>query len=62
MVGARPNFMKIAPLREALLRVGPVEHILIHSGQHYDDELSGVFFRELGMPAPDVSLGVAPGS
>jgi UDP-N-acetylglucosamine 2-epimerase (non-hydrolysing) len=62
VVGARPNFMKIAPLREALLRVGGVEHILIHSGQHYDDELSGVFFRELGMPAPDVSLGVGPGS
>ncbi len=54
--------MKIAPLRQALLRVGGVEHILIHSGQHYDDELSGVFFRERVMPAPDVSLGVGPGS
>jgi UDP-N-acetylglucosamine 2-epimerase (non-hydrolysing) len=62
VVGARPNFMKIAPLREQLLTIPGVEHILVHSGQHYDEELSGVFFRDLGIPKPDVSLDVGSGS
>ena len=60
-VGARPNFMKAAPLLEALRRAG-LRVRLVHTGQHYDEEMSDVFFRDLGMPAPDVSLGVGSGS
>jgi UDP-N-acetylglucosamine 2-epimerase (non-hydrolysing) len=60
-VGARPNFMKAAPLLEALRRAG-CRVRLVHTGQHYDQEMSDVFFRDLGMPAPDVSLGVGSGT
>lgn len=57
VAGARPNFMKVAPIIRAL-RVGDVgfDHRLVHTGQHYDDEMSGVFFRELGIPEPEFSL------
>jgi UDP-N-acetylglucosamine 2-epimerase (non-hydrolysing) len=61
IVGARPNFMKAAPVVRALARYG-VEQRLIHTGQHYDDRLSGVFFRELDLPEADVNLGVGSGS
>jgi len=61
VVGARPNFMKAAPVIRALEAHG-VEQRLIHTGQHYDDRLSAVFFRELGMPEPDLNLGVGSGS
>jgi UDP-N-acetylglucosamine 2-epimerase (non-hydrolysing) len=61
VVGARPNFIKAAPLVRALDQLGVDQHI-VHTGQHYDDALSGVFFRELGLPAPDVNLGVGSGS
>lgn len=57
VVGARPNFMKMAPVVEALRR-GGLPHVLVHTGQHYDDAMSRVFFDELGMPAPDVNLEV----
>ena len=61
VVGARPNFMKIAPLYDELeSREIPV--ILLHTGQHYDDNMSKIFFDELGMPKPDVYLGVGSGS
>lgn len=62
LVGARPNFMKIAPLVHRLKLIPTVEHILVHSGQHYDDALSGSFFRDLGLPEPDVNLQVGSGS
>lgn len=62
VVGARPNFMKIAPLASELRAVSGVEHILVHSGQHYDDQLSAAFFRDLGLPEPDVNLQVGSGS
>jgi UDP-N-acetylglucosamine 2-epimerase (non-hydrolysing) len=62
LVGARPNFIKIAPLVNRLKLISTVEHILVHSGQHYDDALSGSFFRDLGLPEPDVSLQVGSGS
>jgi len=62
VVGARPNFMKIAPLASALCGVSGVEHVLVHSGQHYDDQLSAAFFRDLGLPEPDVNLQVGSGS
>ena len=64
IVGARPNFMKIAPLIKEIDRQAErnIEHILVHTGQHYDDAMSDVFFRELGIPAPDVNLQVGSGS
>jgi UDP-N-acetylglucosamine 2-epimerase (non-hydrolysing) len=62
VAGARPNFMKIAPLAHAITRKGGVGHVLVHTGQHYDDKMSAAFFRDLGIPAPDVNLGVGSGS
>jgi UDP-N-acetylglucosamine 2-epimerase (non-hydrolysing) len=62
VVGARPNFMKIAPLVEALKTVPEIEHCLVHSGQHYDELLSGGFFSDLSIPHPDVNLRVGSGS
>jgi len=61
VVGARPNFMKMAPLLRAP-SPHPIEHILVHTGQHYDAGMSDAFFRDLGLPAPDVNLGVGSGS
>src|SRR5687767_1385035 len=60
VVGARPQFVKAAVLSRAL-RVRH-EELLLHTGQHYDDLMSDVFFRELGLAAPDVNLGVGSGS
>ena len=62
VVGARPNLVKIAPLMAAYRRAGDFAPILAHTGQHYDDALSGRFFRDLDIPPPDVSLGVGGGS
>ena len=68
VLGARPNFVKAAPVIAALsgrqdLAGGPVrEQRVIHTGQHYDERMSEVFFRELGLPEPDVNLGVGSGS
>jgi len=56
VVGARPNFMKIAPIVEELKKHPAIEHCLVHSGQHYDELLSGNFFSDLGLPKPDVNL------
>lgn len=61
VVGARPNFMKMAPLLRALAAYPRIKPILIHTGQHYDHALSDVFLEELGMPRPDISLGVGSG-
>ena len=60
--GARPNFVKIAPLYAELKRAAEFSVRLVHTGQHYDDNMSSVFFRELGMPEPDVNLEVGSGS
>jgi UDP-N-acetylglucosamine 2-epimerase (non-hydrolysing) len=63
VVGARPNFMKSAPVYRELRALDPsLELVLVHTGQHYDDAMSDVFFRELGMPLPDEFLGVGPGT
>jgi UDP-N-acetylglucosamine 2-epimerase (non-hydrolysing) len=67
IAGARPNFMKVAPIiqqiRYRAAHGAPgLEYRLIHTGQHYDPEMSDVFFRELGIPAPDINLGVGSGS
>jgi len=61
VVGARPNFMKLAPVDRALVKRG-VEHVIIHTGQHYDPGMSDAFFEELWIPAPDHHLGVGSGS
>ncbi|MFZ2654921.1 MAG: UDP-N-acetylglucosamine 2-epimerase (non-hydrolyzing) [Victivallales bacterium] len=62
VVGARPNFMKIAPLMEAYKAYPEIEPVLVHTGQHYDDKMSDMFFRELGIAEPDVNLGVGSAS
>lgn len=60
IVGARPQFIKCAPVSRELRRVA--REVLVHTGQHYDDSMSGVFFRELGLPEPDYHLGVGSGT
>ena len=63
VVGARPNFMKIAPImRELASRPGEFEQRLAHTGQHYDDDMSRAFFDDLELPWPDVNLEVGSGS
>jgi len=62
MVGARPNFMKIAPIVHEIHRIPGIEHRLVHSGQHYDQQMSESFFRDLNIPKPDDNLEVGSGS
>ena len=62
VVGARPNFMKVAPLCRALAAYPHVEHVLVHTGQHYDVRMSEQFFRELDIPAPDINLEIGSGT
>ena len=78
VVGARPNFMKAAPIIAAInghnesiaaestdshaTQVGMIRHTLVHTGQHYDDVMSGSFFKDLNLPKPDIHLGVGSGS
>jgi UDP-N-acetylglucosamine 2-epimerase (non-hydrolysing) len=63
VVGARPNFMKMAPLIEALAQdPGGAEHLLVHTGQHYDAHLNDAIFRDLGLRAPDIHLGAGSGT
>jgi hypothetical protein len=62
VVGARPNFLKVAPLMRALATRQGVRQTLVHSGQHYDQKMSDVFFRELEIPEPDFNLAVGSGT
>ena len=62
VVGARPNFMKIAPLIREMARYEDIQQTLVHTGQHYDANLSDVFFRDLAIPKPEFNLAVGPGS
>jgi UDP-N-acetylglucosamine 2-epimerase (non-hydrolysing) len=62
VVGARPNFMKMAPVLRELAKYRGFESRLVHTGQHYDESMSGVFFRALNMPNPDFNLEVGSGS
>lgn len=61
VVGARPNFIKIAPIMAAY-KDTPIQPLLVHTGQHYDRQMSELFFHELGIPEPDINLGVGSGS
>lgn len=62
IVGARPNFMKIAPLMAEYKKYPQIHPLLVHTGQHYDQKMSDLFFEQLGIPQPDVNLGVGSGS
>ena len=67
VVGARPNFMKIAPFVRAVKKFNEsakvkIKNIIVHTGQHYDENMSQVFFDELGIPAPNYNLNVGSGS
>lgn len=62
VVGARPNFMKIAPLCHELAKHPEVEHLLVHTGQHYDRHMSESFFEALDIPEPDINLNIGSGS
>src|ERR1700677_1984664 len=62
VVGARPNFMKAAPVLRAIQKRPNIRQSLVHTGQHYDVNMSDVFFRQLQIPAPDVNLEVGSGT
>lgn len=62
VVGARPQFVKLGPIAAEFGRHDAIEHVIVHTGQHYDPSMSDIFFQELGIPAPDVHLGVGSGS
>jgi len=62
VIGARPNFMKVAPVHAALASRNAVDQILIHTGQHYDAFMSDIFFQQLGIPEPNYNLNVGSGS
>lgn len=62
VVGARPNFMKVAPFCRALKAYPDVKHVLVHTGQHYDVRMSEQFFKELDIPNPDINLEIGSGS
>ncbi len=67
VVGARPNFMKVAPIHKAFEKLNKkgeekIEHLICHTGQHYDENMSKIFFEELELPKPDFYLGVGSGS
>jgi UDP-N-acetylglucosamine 2-epimerase (non-hydrolysing) len=62
IAAARPNFMKIAPLYHALKKTDWAEPVIVHTGQHYDLNMSDAFFRDLMLPEPNFHLGVGSGS
>ncbi|GMT46374.1 MAG: UDP-N-acetyl glucosamine 2-epimerase [bacterium] len=63
VVGARPNFIKIAPIHKAFLKYQDcIQHLICHTGQHFDRKMSSIFFDELEIPKPDFSLGIGGGS
>lgn len=62
VVGARPNFMKVAPLHRAFETEPDITSLIVHTGQHYDEQMSDIFFRQLELPEPDTYLGVGSAS
>ncbi|MGB9859401.1 MAG: UDP-N-acetylglucosamine 2-epimerase, partial [Moorellaceae bacterium] len=61
IVGARPQFIKAAAVSRVLRSTAGVQEVLVHTGQHYDENMSEVFFRELEIPQPDYNLGIGSG-
>ncbi|HEU5447096.1 MAG TPA: UDP-N-acetylglucosamine 2-epimerase, partial [Nitrososphaeraceae archaeon] len=61
IVGARPNFVKLGPVHKSLKGSG-LKHLIVHTGQHYDYEMSDIFFSDFELPKPDIHLGVGAGS
>ena len=63
VVGARPNFMKVAPIHKAIQKYpDKINHLICHTGQHYDAKMSKIFFEDLQLPEPDFYLGVGSGT
>ena len=62
VAGARPNFMKIAPIQREMMKYPSLAPLLVHTGQHYDEKMSKLFFQDLELPEPDVYLGVGSGT
>jgi UDP-N-acetylglucosamine 2-epimerase (non-hydrolysing) len=62
IVGARPNFMKIAPIQREMSKYDHLHPFLVHTGQHYDDKMSKLFFQDLELPEPDAYLGIGSGT
>ncbi|WP_456441258.1 non-hydrolyzing UDP-N-acetylglucosamine 2-epimerase [Caldithrix abyssi] len=62
VVGARPNFMKIAPIQREMSKYSSIKPVLVHTGQHYDKRMSKLFFNDLQLPEPDIYLGVGSGT
>jgi UDP-N-acetylglucosamine 2-epimerase (non-hydrolysing) len=62
IVGARPNFMKLAPVHRAIAKISSIEQLVVHTGQHYDVNMSDIFFQQLEIAAPEVNLQVGSGS
>src|SRR5690348_9141801 len=62
VVGARPNFMKVAPVYAALAARDYIRQTVVHTGQHYDFNMSEIFFQQLGLPEPDINLQVGSGT
>jgi len=62
VVGARPNFMKIAPIHRSFQKQDKIESLIVHTGQHYDEKMSDIFFNQLELPKPDYYLGIGGGS
>ena len=62
VAGARPNFIKISPLMEQLRKCDIFDPVLVHTGQHYDEKMSDLFFKQLEIPEPDINLEVGSGS
>ena len=62
VVGARPNFMKIAPIIKTCKASKEIEPLLVHTGQHYDEKMSDLFFHQLSIPEPDINLEVGSSS
>ena len=62
VVGARPNFMKLAPVHRAIAKIANVEQLVVHTGQHYDVNMSDVFFQQLQISPPDINLQVGSGT
>lgn len=62
VVGARPNFMKIAPIHSAFKQSSQIDSVIVHTGQHYDEKMSDIFFNQLGLPKPHHYLGIGGGT